>query len=210
MANLRAARRVFSAALAILVAGALLALDGYDPAGPSPRPRRRPRCPARRRRPRPRPRLSVVDAGGRGARLREGPSDAASVVAVLPDGAEVAESGAEVDDGGRTWRRVTGPDGTAGWVDVDLLGLTGPRPRVGRRPPARRRRGAGAGPAGGRGRGLGRGRKLLALRTPGTDPGADPHRPAGTSLGSPPAVASRWRHSPAPADPASHQDSLPG
>jgi hypothetical protein len=78
--------------------------------------------------PTPAPRLSAVDAGGRGARLREGPSDTASRVAVLPDGAEVGESGAEVDDGGRTWRRVTGPDGAAGWVDADLLGPIGPPP----------------------------------------------------------------------------------
>lgn len=71
------------------------------------------------------PPLSAVAAGGRRARLRQEPSVQARVVAMVPDGTPLTQLGSEVADGGRAWRRVTGPNGVAGWIDASLLAPVG-------------------------------------------------------------------------------------
>ena len=63
----------------------------------------------------------VVQTGGSGARLRAEPSTQAKILGVLPDGARVTGPGAEVNAGGRTWRRVSGPGGTTAWIAAELL-----------------------------------------------------------------------------------------
>jgi hypothetical protein len=65
--------------------------------------------------------LGAVDTGGRGARLREEPGLRATVVGVLPEAMLVAMLGPEVEQDGRTWRRIRSPDGQEGWVDSGLL-----------------------------------------------------------------------------------------
>jgi Bacterial SH3 domain len=64
---------------------------------------------------------TAVDAGGRGARLREGPGLGAAILGVLPERMPVAVLGPEAEEDGRAWRRVRIPDGLEGWVDADLL-----------------------------------------------------------------------------------------
>jgi hypothetical protein len=63
----------------------------------------------------------VVDTGGPGANLRAAPGITARIVNVLADGARVTPTGATQTVGGRTWRRVSLSNGTAGWMDASLM-----------------------------------------------------------------------------------------
>ena len=71
------------------------------------------------------PAMSAVDAGGRGARLREGPGLRAAILGVLPEQMLVSMLGPEADEDGRAWRRIRSPDGREGWVDAGLLAPVG-------------------------------------------------------------------------------------
>jgi peptidoglycan/xylan/chitin deacetylase (PgdA/CDA1 family)/uncharacterized protein YraI len=77
----------------------------------------------------------VAGTGGTGANVREDPSTSATVLAVLPDGAEVQPLDGPVEADGLHWLEVLTPANVRGWVAADLLqppqkGSTSLRPQI--------------------------------------------------------------------------------